>query len=865
MNAIRIRGARLHNLKSVDLDLPRQQFIVITGVSGSGKSTLAFDTLHAEGRRRYMETLSTHARRLLHHLDAPPVDSIEGLSPTIAVAQGSAPRNPRSTVGVLTEIYDHLQLLFARLGVVHCPDCNIPVRAHTIAQMAREVLEWPMGSRILILAPLGRVEEKALAKTLMGLRRDGFVRARIGGKIYELDPPPLLPRQAEHTVEVVLDRIILKEDKERRLRDALEAASGLGGGLVRVIRMEGDERSFSERLRCESCGKEFTEPSPGLFSFHHPLGACPDCGGLGYRTENPVRAEETARDEDADDEDSVHGLPPGAASWTICPTCGGSRLNPQARSVRVGGAGIHQTAAFPLPELKQWFAGLELSATDAEIAAPLLREMRHRIAALEELGLSYLSLDRSLHTLSGGEAQRVRLANQLSAPLAGVIYVLDEPSVGLHHRDNERLLGILMRLRDAGNTVVVVEHDAQTILAADYLVDMGPGAGTLGGAVLFSGPPREILLHSESLTGQYLSGRKSIAITRRRKPFACGDLRIEGASGRNLKSIDVSIPLGCLVCVTGVSGSGKSTLVLDTLYRELTRRLYGAQTPAGPFRRIAGAEAIGKVLHVDQTPLGRTPRSNPATNTGIFGLIRQLFAQVPEARARGYRAGRFSFNVKGGRCEACKGEGLRRIDMAFLPDVYVSCPVCLGTRYAPDALEIRFKGANISEVLDMSVHQAAAFFENQPLLRDRLEVLREVGLGYLKLGQAATTLSGGEAQRIKLARELSRRTRAKALYILDEPTTGLHFDDIEKLLHILQRLVDAGHTVILIEHHMDVIKAADYVIDMGPEGGDGGGFVVAKGPPEEIAKVDASYTGRFLKEALKARSKSNRKASVHRL
>jgi excinuclease ABC subunit A len=843
MKQITIRGARQHNLKNIDLDLPRLKLIVITGVSGSGKSSLAFDTLYAEGQRRYMESLSTYARQFLQRLDAPQVDAIEGLSPAIAIEQKGLPQNPRSTVGTLTEIYDYLRLLYARLGTVYCPACNAPVRAYTIPQMVHEVFDWPEGSRLLILAPLGKVKEKELPKALLRLRRDGFVRVRINGKIFELDPPPALPRQPDYDTDVVVDRIILNTDKSRRLSDALELASRIGQGSVRAVRTEGGEKSFSERFRCDLCGQEMTEPTPSLFSLHHPSGACTACNGLGYSAQSL----QSSVDND-DDEETSASAPP--EEWSVCPECRGSRLNERARSVRLGELGIHEISHLPICDLRDWLVKLALSPTESQIASRPKQEILHRLDALEELGLPYLSLDRSVHTLSGGEGQRIRLANQISAPLSGVLYVLDEPSIGLHPRDHEKLLHILFRLRDAGNTVVVVEHDAQTILQSDYVVDIGPGAGTHGGNVVFSGTPDVLLKDSESLTGLYLSGRKSITIPRRRKPFSQGMLRLTGARGNNLKSIDVSFPLGCLICITGVSGSGKSTLVLDTLYKALSRQLYNSHASPEPFDRIDGAEAIHKIIHVDQSPLGRTPRSNPATSTGLFSLVRQLYSQIPEARARGYGANRFSFNVKGGRCEVCKGEGAQRVDMAFLPDVYVTCPACLGTRYNRETLEILFKGKSIAEMLDMTVHQAAGFFENQPLIRHKLEVMQEVGLGYLRLGQPATMLSGGEAQRVKLARELSRKTRMKALYLMDEPTTGLHFDDIEKLLHVLQKLVDAGHTVILIEHNLDVIKTADYVIDLGPEGGEAGGFVVADGTPEEVAEVDASYTGRYLRQAL---------------
>ncbi len=794
MDRISIRGASQHNLKSVDLDLPRLRLTVITGVSGSGKSSLAFDTLFAEGQRRYMESLSLYARQFLQKLDAPRVDEIRGLSPAVAIAQKGPPRNPRSTVGTLTEIHDHLRLLYARLGTVYCPECAKPVRAYTVAEMVREVLEWPAGSRLLILAPLGAAPAKTLPGLMTKLRRDGYMRIRIDGAIFELDPPPRVPKRQSYRVEVVVDRLVLDGEKARRLGDAMELASRVGGGTARVFRIEGGEKSFSEAFRCDGCGKMMEEPTPVLFSFHHPAGACPACGGLGFGRASVVEgiAVEGTPGEDSPVES------PDAEDPALCPRCLGARLNEAARSVRLGSLAIHEVSRLPLPDLRQWLSGLELSPTEAEIADRPRRRILQRLETLEELGLPYLSLDRAVPTLSGGEAQRIRLANQIGSPLSGVLYVLDEPSVGLHPRDHGRLLQILFRLRDMGNTVIVVEHDAQTILRADYVVDMGPGAGAQGGTVTFSGTPAELLLDPSSLTGLYLSGRRTIPIPKRRAVFRQGALSVRGAAGNNLKAIDVDFPIGCLICVTGVSGSGKSTLVLDTLYRALARKLYRAGAPPEPFESLEGAEVIGKVVHVDQSPLGRTPRSNPATHTGVFSLVRLLYSRLPEARARGYGVNRFSFNVKGGRCEVCKGEGLQRIDMVFLPDVYVTCPACLGERYHREALDILFKGKSIADVLRMTVHQAAAFFENQPLIRYKLEVLQEVGLGYLQLGQPATTLSGGEAQRVKLARELGRKARVKALYILDEPTTGLHFEDIEKLLHVLQKLVDAGHTVILI-------------------------------------------------------------------
>ena len=850
MDLIRIYGARQHNLKNVDLDIPRLKFTVITGVSGSGKSSLAFDTLFAEGQRRYVEALSTYARQFLQNVGAPLVDNIEGLSPSIAIEQKGLPRNPRSTVGTLTEIHDHLRLLYARLGTIHCPDCSIPVRAHTIPQMVREIYdEWPEGSRLLVVSPLAEIKERELSGLLKRLRRDGFARIRLDGKVFELEPLPALPRRPAYRLEIVIDRLILRDRIDRRLTDSLELASGMGGGLAGVVRQDGVEKLFSARLRCASCGREFPEPFPGLFSFQHPSGMCLACKGLGVagpEDDESVDTSRTGEDPLGTRQDRSDPYVPESP----CPLCGGARLNEIARSVRLGGLGIHELAALPVPGVRDWLEHLDLSPTRAQIAERPIREILRRLGNMDELGLAYLTLARSSHTLSGGEAQRIRLAHQTGSALSGILYVLDEPSIGLHPRDHRRLLSVLFRLRDTGNTVVVVEHDRETILRADYVVDMGPGAGTLGGEVVFNGSPEDLVKDTTSLTGLYLSGRKQIPIPARRHAFDRGSLVVAGARGHNLKGITVSFPLGCITCVTGVSGSGKSTLVLQTLYRALARDLYGSKAPPAPFDRIENAGTVRKVVLVDQAPIGRTPRSTPATYSGLFDLIRGLFSHLPESRARGYGPNRFSFNVRGGRCETCKGEGLQRIEMFFLPDVYVMCPACGGSRYNRETLDILFKGKSIAEILEMTVQEAAPIFESFPALRAKLDTLFEVGLGYLRLGQPATTLSGGEAQRVKLAAELSRKASGGTLYILDEPTTGLHFDDVQKLLHVLQRLADLGHTVITIEHHPDVIKTADYVIDLGPEGGDQGGEVVATGTPEEVAEVTSSYTGQYLKQVL---------------
>ncbi|MGA2401069.1 MAG: excinuclease ABC subunit UvrA [Syntrophobacteraceae bacterium] len=856
--SISIRGARQHNLKNIDLLVPRNRFVVITGVSGSGKSSLAFDTLFAEGQRRYLEALSTYARQMAGRLNAPLVDEIEGLSPSIAIEQKGLPHNPRSTVGTLTEIYDYLRLLFARLGTIFCPNCDLPVRAWTLPDILRDLPEaLPPKSRILVLAPLGKIGEKELPDLLKRLRRDGFGRVRADGSVYELDPLPSLSRRPAHRIEIVVDRLVLDEEKHRRLVDSLELALRVGKGTVGVATSEGAEKFYSESARCASCGYTGPELSPGLFSFQHPSGMCPLCRGLGYACSvedsddlglaNPGLRRLGAVSAAADSEGPE--LPGFSSEPPPCPACKGTRLNEAARSVRLGGFPIDRVSRMNSSAAAQWLQGLDLDESGREILERPKKEILSRLNNLIELGLPYLTLDRASNTLSGGEAQRVRLAHQISSTLSGVLYVLDEPSVGLHPRDHGRLLDILMRLRDAGNSLVVVEHDRETILRADHVIDMGPGAGTQGGEVVFSGPPEEIGKCAASLTGLYISGKRQIPVPKRREKG--GDFfRITGAAGHNLKSISADFPYACMTCVTGVSGSGKSTLVLDTLYRALARSIYNVETHPAPFSALENAGALRKVILVDQSPIGRTPRSIPATYTGVFGLIRQLFARIPEARARGYSLARFSFNAKGGRCEHCRGEGLQRIEMYFLPDIYVTCPVCEGSRYNRETLDITYRGHSIASVLEMTVYEAAAFFGNFRAIRHKLDTLIEVGMGYIRLGQPATTLSGGEAQRTKLAAELSRRGQGKALYILDEPTTGLHFEDISKLLHVLRKLVDQQNTVIIIEHHPDVIKSADYVIDLGPEGGEGGGRIVAAGTPEEVARSKNSHTAPYLREAL---------------
>jgi excinuclease ABC subunit A len=850
MDHIFISGARQHNLKNVSLELPHNKLIVITGVSGSGKSSLAFDTLFAEGQRRYLESLSTHARQFLQQLDRPDVDFIEGLNPAIAIEQKGLTKNPRSTVGTLTEIYDYLRLLFARLGTVHCPKCGLAVRAYTIVQMMDEILLWPSDSRLWVLAPLGEVTAERLPKLMGKLSRDGFLRVRIDGMLISLDTPLRLPRRPAYRVEVVVDRLVLNPEKLQRLSESLELGARLGQGMVSVSQEQGVERHFTEQFRCLNCNLEMAQPTLSLFSFNHPAGACPHCKGLGIAEEGTSKL---ARKASAESMAAAAGLPGSERSPTagsVCPGCQGSRLNEQARSVKFGGLAIHQVSGLSIEELQDWITTVELAPAQKEIASRALAEVIKRVRTMLELGLSYLSLDRAGNSLSGGEAQRIRLTNQISTQLSGVLYVLDEPSIGLHVRDHQRLLDILLRLRDAGNTVVVVEHDPITMMQADYVVDMGPGAGLLGGEVIFAGAPAELLQHPHSTTALYLSGRKQIPLPTRRKPAEHGWLRLSGARGHNLKGVDAAFPLGCITTVTGVSGSGKSTLILQTLFCALSQQLQRSLQSPLPFDSLEGQELVNKIIHIDQTPLDRTPRSNPATYTGILSLIRNLYAQLPESRARGYHPNRFSFNVKGGRCEVCKGEGRQRIDMQFLPAVHVTCPACQGSRYRQETLEILYKGQSIADVLAMTVHQATSFFENIPEILRKLAMLQEVGLGYLALGQPATQLSGGEAQRIKLARELSRKSTGMTVYILDEPTTGLHFEDIQRLLHVLQRLANLGNTIIIIEHNLDVIKSADYVVDLGPEGGDAGGYVVTSGTLEEVMQAPTSYTGQYLRRHL---------------
>ncbi|HWP95059.1 MAG TPA: excinuclease ABC subunit UvrA [Gammaproteobacteria bacterium] len=953
MDIIRIRGARTHNLQNVDLDLPRNRLIVITGLSGSGKSSLAFDTIYAEGQRRYVESLSAYARQFLSMMEKPDVDLIEGLSPAISIEQKSTSHNPRSTVGTVTEIHDYLRLLYARAGIPRCPDHGIDLEAQTVSQMVDQVLALPADSRLMLLAPVVYERKGEHVELLAELRGQGFLRARIDGIVHELDQAPRLDLRRKHTIEVVVDRFKVRPDIQQRLAESFETALRLADGVVRVAWMEEPDRPelvFSARFACPQCGYSLSELEPRLFSFNNPVGACPACDGLGVRQffdpqrivghphlslaggavrgwdrrnawyfqliqslarhyrfnpdtpfeELPQKVRDVVLYGSGAEEiefryqnerggytkrrHPFEGIIPNmerryreTESQTVreelakylssrpCPECGGSRLNLQARHVFVNGRSLPDIARLPVGEAYRFFTELRLPGRRGEIAAKIVKEITDRLGFLVNVGLDYLTLERSAETLSGGEAQRIRLASQIGSGLVGVMYILDEPSIGLHQRDNARLLETLLRLRDLGNTVIVVEHDEDAIRHADHVVDMGPGAGVHGGRVVAQGTPADIERSPASLTGQYLSGRRSIPLPERRlPPDPKRVLTVRGARGNNLKNINVEIPLGLFVCVTGVSGSGKSTLVNDTLYRYAARALNGAAENAAPCEGVEGLQQIDKVIDIDQSPIGRTPRSNPATYTGLFTPIRELFAQVPEARARGYDPGRFSFNVKGGRCEACEGDGVIKVEMHFLPDIYVACDVCKGRRYNRETLDIRYKGKNIHEVLEMTVEDALAFFGAVPAVARKLQTLMDVGLSYIKLGQNATTLSGGEAQRVKLAKELSKRDTGSTLYILDEPTTGLHFHDIAHLLEVLQRLRDHGNTVLVIEHNLDVIKTADWIIDLGPEGGDGGGTVVAAGTPEQIAAHPASYTGRFLREHLPAAGRKNQRHEMAR-
>ncbi|GIM45343.1 UvrABC system protein A [Collibacillus ludicampi] len=928
-----VKGARAHNLKNIDVKIPRDKFVVLTGLSGSGKSSLAFDTIYAEGQRRYVESLSAYARQFLGQMDKPDVDSIDGLSPAISIDQKTTSRNPRSTVGTVTEIYDYLRLLFARIGQPYCPHCDIAITSQTVEQMVDRILELPERTRIQIFAPLVRGRKGEHVKLLESVAKQGFVRVRIDGEIREVTEPIKLEKNKKHTIEVVVDRIVVKPDVATRLADSLETALQLSGGLVTVGIVDGEEMLFSQNLACPDCGFAIEELSPRMFSFNSPYGACETCMGLGTNMEidldllipdpektlaegalepwagsasnyypqllaaacrhfgidyenTPVsqipkeqldkllygEPHEKIRFQYENDfgqtktaEIYFEGIIPNLErryretsseyirefieeymSAKPCPACKGSRLKPEVLAVKVGGANIAHVTQLSVEEALQFFEKLQLNEKQEMIARLILKEIKGRLGFLRDVGLEYLTLSRSAGTLSGGEAQRIRLATQIGSALMGVLYVLDEPSIGLHQRDNERLIRTLEHMRDLGNTLIVVEHDEDTMLAADYIIDIGPGAGVHGGQVVAAGTPEEIMKDERSLTGAYLSGRKFIPVPEKRREPNGKWLEIVGAREHNLKNVNVRFPLGTFTCVTGVSGSGKSTLVNEILYKSLAQSLNKARCKPGAHKTIKGIEHLDKVVNIDQSPIGRTPRSNPATYTGVFDDIRDVFAATNEAKMRGYKKGRFSFNVKGGRCEACKGDGIIKIEMHFLPDVYVPCEVCKGKRYNRETLEVRYKGKNIAEVLDMTIEDAAEFFKNVPRIQRKLQTLVDVGLGYMRLGQPATTLSGGEAQRVKLASELYRRSTGRTIYILDEPTTGLHVADIDRLLHVLQRLVDNGDTVVVIEHNLDVIKVADYLIDLGPEGGDKGGTIVCTGTPEDVAAHPGSHTGRFL-------------------
>lgn len=934
---IKIRGAKEHNLKDVSLDIPRDELVVLTGLSGSGKSSLAFDTIYAEGQRRYMESLSSYARMFLGQMEKPDVESIEGLSPAISIDQKSTNRNPRSTVGTVTEIYDYMRLLYARIGTPHCPKCGKEIHKQSIDQMVDKILELPEKTKFQILAPIVRGKKGRHEKVIAQSKKSGYVRVIIDGNLYELSEDIELDKNIKHSIDIVVDRLVVKEGIEKRLTDSLEAALALGEGYAKVDIIGGEILNFSQNFACPDCGISIDAVEPRTFSFNNPFGACPDCVGLGYTMEfdedlmipDPslsinegaitVMGWQSCNDKKSfanalllalcekfgfdldtpfqdypkkihdiliygtDVEVDVHytgqrgsGVYPTTFEGLIknverryretfsetakaeyeqfmrilpCKSCGGKRLKKEALAVTVGDKNIFDATDMSVVKFREFMDGLKLTPTQAQIGALVIKEIRARVSFLIDVGLDYLSLSRSTGTLSGGEAQRIRLATQIGSGLLGVAYILDEPSIGLHQRDNDKLLGTLKHLRDLGNSVIVVEHDEDTMREADFIVDIGPGAGDHGGEIIATGTAKEIMENPDSITGKYLSGKLFIPIPKQRR-VPSGWLRVKGAAENNLKKIDVDIPLGIMTCVTGVSGSGKSSLVNEILYKALARKLNRAHTIAGKYREIEGVEQLDKVIAIDQSPIGRTPRSNPATYTGVFDMIRDLFAATQEAKTRGYSKGRFSFNVKGGRCESCSGDGIIKIEMHFLPDVYVPCEVCGGKRYNRETLEVKYKGRSIYDVLNMTVEEALHFFEHIPSIQKKMQTLYDVGLSYIRLGQPSTELSGGEAQRIKLATELSKRSTGKTVYILDEPTTGLHFADVHKLVEILRRLSDSGNTVIVIEHNLDVIKTADYIIDMGPEGGDKGGTVIAKGTPEEIANVKDSYTGQYVKRYL---------------
>ena len=931
---IEIKGAREHNLKNVDINIPKDKLTVITGLSGSGKSSLAFDTIYAEGQRRYVESLSAYARQFLELMKKPDVDSIEGLSPAISIEQKTTSHNPRSTVGTVTEIYDYMRLLWARAGTPYSPATGLPIESQTVSQMVDRILEMPLGTKLLLLSPIARGKKGEFKKEFESLQKQGFQRLKIDGEIYTIEDLPTLNKNFKHDIEVVVDRIVVKDGISERLAQSLETGLKLSNGIVYAENADNKERTvFSSKFACPVSGFTIEEIEPRLFSFNNPFGACPHCDGIGAKLymdpdliiPNPnlslsqgaiapwntthssfygqtinslcqfLNISPSTKWKDIPEEAQkvilygsgnvcvpmyysrfmtdkpFEGVIPNMerrfletdSAWVReefskyqsaapCEFCGGKRLKPEALAVKVNGLDIMEASEMSIKKAHEWFMGVEktLSPKKAEIAHKIIKEIVDRLSFLNNVGLDYLSLNRQSGTLSGGESQRIRLASQIGSGLTGVMYVLDEPSIGLHQRDNDRLLETLTRLRDIGNTVIVVEHDEDAIRAADYLVDMGPGAGEKGGQVMAKGTVEEVLKNPDSLTAQYLNGERFIAVPAKRRKGNGKFIGLKGAKTNNLKNVDVKIPLGTLTCVTGVSGGGKSSLILETLFKALNKEVNGSREPAGKYDKLIGAENIDKIIDIDQSPIGRTPRSNPATYTGLFTYIRDWFANLPEAKARGYTAGRFSFNVAGGRCEACKGDGVTKIEMHFLPDVYVECDVCKGKRFNRETLEVKFKDKSIADVLDMTVDEAYVFFDAIPSIKNRLDLLRKVGLGYIHLGQQATTLSGGEAQRIKLSKELSRRATGKTLYILDEPTTGLHFEDINRLLKVLHTLVDQGNSVVVIEHNLDVIKTADYIIDLGPEGGDGGGKIIAQGTPEEVAKSPISYTAKYLKQKL---------------
>ena len=925
-----IKGARAHNLKNVDLTIPRDQLVVFTGVSGSGKSSLAFDTIYAEGQRRYVESLSSYARQFLGQMEKPDVDLIEGLSPAISIDQKTTSHNPRSTVGTVTEIYDYLRLLYARIGIPHCPKCGKEIKKQTIDQIVDRIMELPERTKLQLLAPVVRGRKGEHVKLLEDAKKSGYVRVRVDGILYDLSEKIELEKNKKHNIEIVVDRLMVKEGMQMRLTESIETASALSGGLLIVDVNQGeDELLFSQSFSCPDCGVDLMEIEPRMFSFNNPSGACPTCTGLGmqmkfdeqlivpnvnargsmskvlfdalaakygfsletpfkdlprkikdiifYGTKEKLRItysnvrgtgtydyafegvintlqrryNETSEAMRAEFEEYMTNIE--------CPDCHGKRLRPEVLAITVNGKNISEVTELSIGKMQEFFQSLTLTERENMIAERILKEIHARVGFLIDVGLEYLTLSRTAGTLSGGESQRIRLATQIGSGLVGVVYILDEPSIGLHQRDNDKLLATLKHLRDIGNSLIVVEHDEDTMRAADFVVDIGPGAGRGGGEIVAAGSVEEIMAVERSVTGAYLSGRKKIEVPKERRPFVQDHkLVIRGAAENNLKNIDVEIPLGVFTCVTGVSGSGKSSLINEILYKRLAKELNRAKTRAGRHEEMLGLEKLDKVINIDQSPIGRTPRSNPATYTGLFDMIRDVFAQTTEAKVRGYQKGRFSFNVKGGRCEACSGDGIVKIEMHFLPDIYVPCEVCHGKRYNRETLEVKYKGKTISDVLDMTVEEALQFFENIPRIKNKLQTLYDVGLSYVQLGQSSTTLSGGEAQRVKLATELSRKSTGKTVYILDEPTTGLHTADVHKLVQILQRLTEGGNTVIVIEHNLDVIKTADYIIDLGPEGGDGGGTIVAVGTPEEICRVPASYTGKYLKPLLDAKVETSR-------